>query len=128
MFTPDAVREQFHDRFRTAMSDIDDEFRSPSALNTLLLVLVSAALGVSVLLDLGILLIFGMLFDAPSSNTALAPWLLVAMLLYPVIVIAGLVRVWRHGGRGAMWAALYLPMAATALVVGLLASIGLRCE
>lgn len=105
------------------MTDIDDEFRPPSALSILLLVLVSAAMVVAVLIDLGMLLVFGMLFDAPTANTAVAPVLLGAMLLYPVVVIVGLVRLWRHQGRGDSWAALYLPLAATALVVGLFASI-----
>ena len=109
---------------RALMTDIDDEFRPPSALSILLMVLVSAAMVVGVLIDLGMLLVFGMLFDAPGSNTAVAPFLLGAMLLYPVVVIVGLVRLWRHQGRGGMWAAaLYLPMTATALVLVLLASI-----
>lgn len=104
--------------------DLDDEFRPPSALSILLMVLVSAAMVVGVLIDLGMLLVFGMLFDAPDSNTAVAPFLLGAMLLYPVVVSVGLVRLWRHQGRGDTWAAvLYLPMTATALVLVLLASI-----
>ena len=92
-----------------------------SPLSTLLLVLASLVFGFGVVLDAMMLLLSVMMFDAPGSEASPYPWIIIgSLLVYPVTVVVGLVRVWRAHKRGdgrAAYKALAIPLAGVLLVL-----------
>ena len=105
---------------------MDAEYRPISPLRTALFFVASLAFGFSAMIGAVLLLISPMMFDAPGSNTAVAPLLFLALAAYPVSVVVGLIRLWRAHGRGdseAAFHALGIPLAGLLLIVGLISLI-----
>jgi len=98
---------------------------------TFVLILASAAFALGVLLDLGMLMMSPMMFDAPGSEQSIYPWLIVAaMLLYPLLTLIGLILAWLAHSRqnfGRAFAMLSLPLLGVALVVAAFAALQVMC-
>jgi hypothetical protein len=88
--------------------------------------------GFGVLVDLLLLMIAPMLFDAPGSQQSPYPWILVgAILLYPLLVAIGLGLGWRAYGRGEYGRAAklaLLPALAVALFVADIIALEVFCD
>ncbi|MBK9758189.1 MAG: hypothetical protein IPO88_32675 [Nannocystis sp.] len=99
---------------------------------TFVLVMATAVFGLLLLLDLGMLLMSPMMFDAPGSEAAIYPWLIVgSLLLYPLLALVGLILAWIAYGRSdhrRAFVMLTLPLAGVAMVAGAFVLLELVCS
>lgn len=97
-----------------------------------LLIVCTLVFGFGLLADLGLLMFSPMLFDAPGSERAVFPWLIVGCLfLYPLLVVVGLGLGWRalargNSGRAAKLA--LLPALGIALLVAVFVALDVLCD
>ena len=96
------------------------------------LIICTAIFGLGVLLELPMLLMSAMMFDAPGSEQSIYPWLILgSLLINPVFVLVGLLLGWLAFGRQAYGKAvawLVIPALGAGLIFGSFALLQIVCD